>query len=101
MWLISSMLQLEEGAVDLFSKSVKEDGLEIDMDGIEKPRTIDVYVQAWHNQIWELGFMGIFKGKESYSKTKAFKDQRHTDLAVKRVVFKYEFISQFSFTSTF
>jgi hypothetical protein len=37
-------MQLEEGAVDLFSKSVKEDGLDIDMDVIEKPRTIDVYV---------------------------------------------------------
>jgi hypothetical protein len=37
--------------------------------------------------------MGWFKGKESYSKTKAFKDHRYTDLAVKHVVFKYEFIS--------
>jgi hypothetical protein len=44
------------------------------MDGVEKPRTIDVYVQAWHNQIWEPGFMGMFKGKDSYNKTKAFKD---------------------------
>jgi hypothetical protein len=94
MWLISSMLQLEEGSVDLFSKAVKEDGLAIDMDVDEKPRTINVYVQAWHNQIWEPGFMGIFKGKDSYSKTKAFKDQRQTDLAVKRVVFRYEFVSQ-------
>jgi hypothetical protein len=94
------MLQLEEGAVDLFLKSIKEDGLEIDMDGVEKPRTIDVYVQAWHNQIWEPRFMEMFKGKDSYSKTKAFKDQRHIDLAVKRVVFRYEFISLFSFNST-
>jgi hypothetical protein len=53
------------------------------MDVGEKPKTIDVYVQAWHNQIWELGFSGIFKGKDSYTKTKAFKDQRHMDLAVK------------------
>jgi hypothetical protein len=57
--------------------------LDIDMDVGEKPKTIDVYVQAWHNQIWELGFSGIFKGKDSYTKTKAFKDQRHMDLAVK------------------
>jgi hypothetical protein len=100
MYLISSMLQLEEGSVDLFSKSVKEDNLEIDMDGVEKPMTIDVYIQAWQNQIWEPGFMGMFKEKDYYSKTKAFKDQRHTDLAVKRVVFRYEFISLFSFNST-
>jgi hypothetical protein len=53
------MLELEEGVVDLFAKSIKEDGLEIDMDGVEKPRTIDVYVQVWHNQIWKPRFMGI------------------------------------------
>jgi hypothetical protein len=46
---MSSILRLEEGVVDLFSKSVKEDILDIDMDVVKKPRTIDVYVQAWHN----------------------------------------------------
>jgi hypothetical protein len=74
MWLMSSILQLEEGSVDLFSKSVKEDNLEIDMDVVEKPKTIDVYDQAWHNQIWEPGFIGNFKRKDSYTKTKAFKE---------------------------
>jgi hypothetical protein len=33
--------------------------------------------------------MGFFKGKESYTKTKAFVDQRLTDLVVKRVVYRY------------
>jgi hypothetical protein len=94
MWHISSILQLEEGVVDLFSKSIKEDSLDIDMDVVEKPRTINAYVQAWHNQIWEPGFSGIFKGRDSYNKTKAFKDQRQMDLTVKRVVFTYKFISQ-------
>jgi hypothetical protein len=97
---MSSILQLEEGSVDLFSKSVKEDNLEIDMDVIEKSKTIDVYVQAWQNQIWEPGFTGIFKGKDSYTKTKAFKEQRHRDLAVKRVVLRYQFSSQLAFIFT-
>jgi hypothetical protein len=48
--------------------------LTIDMEVAEKPRTIDVYVQAWYNRVWEHGFMGIFKGKDSYSRTKAFKE---------------------------
>ena len=30
-----------------------------------------------------MGFIGFFKGKESYTKTKAFVDQRQIDLAVK------------------
>jgi hypothetical protein len=33
--------------------------------------------------------MGIFKGKDSYTRTKTFKEQRGTDLAVKRVFFRY------------
>jgi hypothetical protein len=97
---MSSILQLEEGSIDVFSKNVKEDNLEIDMDVVEKPKTIDVYVQAWHNQIWEPGFPGIFKEKDSYTKTKAFKEQRHMDLAVKQVVFRYQFRSQLAFIST-
>jgi hypothetical protein len=82
-------LQLEEGVVDLFSKIVKDDGLAIDLDVAQKPRSISLYIQAWHNQLWEQGFMGFFKGKESYTKTKAFVDQRLTDLVVKRVVYRY------------
>jgi hypothetical protein len=93
MWLLFSLLQLEEGVVDLFSKTSKDDGLAIDLDVAQKPRSISLYIQAWHNQIWELGFIGFFKGKESYTKTKAFVDQRQIDLAVKRVVYRYEFNS--------
>jgi hypothetical protein len=89
MWLLSFLLQLEEGVVGLFSKTVKDDGLAI----AQKPKSISLYIQAWHNQIWELGFIGFFKGKESYTKTKAFVDQRLTDLAVKCVVYRYEFNS--------
>jgi hypothetical protein len=83
MWLLFYLLQLEEGVVDLFSKTVKDDGLAIDLDVAQKPRFISLYIQAWDYQIWELGFIGFFKGKESYIKTKAFVDQRQTDLAVK------------------
>jgi hypothetical protein len=99
MCLNTSLLKLEEFAVDPFSKTVKDDGLEIDMQVVEKPKTIDEYVQAWCNQIWEHGFIGFFKGKDSYSKTKAFKDHRFMDLAVKRVVHRYEFNSQMALSS--
>ena len=69
--------------MDMFSKSMKDDGLAIDMDVAQKPRSISQYIQAWHNQIWEHGFVGFFRGKESYTKTKAFLDQKQTDLAMK------------------
>jgi hypothetical protein len=37
-------LQLEDGAVLLFSKTVDDDGLEITTPGNLKPRTVDEYV---------------------------------------------------------
>ena len=89
----SFLLQLEESAVDLFMKTVKDDSLAIDLDVAQKPRSISQYIQAWHNQIWEMGFVGFFRGKESYTKTKAFVDQRKTNIAVKQVVYRYEFNS--------
>jgi hypothetical protein len=65
--------------------------LDVDMDVTEKPKTMDEYVQAWQYQIWEPGFTGMFRGKDAYTKGKAFTGQRHTDLAVKRVVFRFQF----------
>jgi hypothetical protein len=82
------MLQLEEGAVEMFSNAVKEDGLLIDMEVSERPKSIDVYIQDWRNRIWEHGFMSFFRGKDSYTKSKAFVDQKQTDLVVKRAVFR-------------
>jgi hypothetical protein len=83
-------LQLEDGAVLFFSKTVEDDGLEITTPGNLKPRTVDEYVQAWRNQIWEYGYLGWFRGNEAYTKTKAFKDHRNTDLAVKRVIYRFD-----------
>ena len=49
MYLCSLFLQLEDGAVVIFSKTVDEDGLEISTLGDVKPQTADEYLQAWHN----------------------------------------------------
>jgi hypothetical protein len=35
---------LEEGVVDLFPKTTKEDSLEIEMEVVDNPKTIDKYV---------------------------------------------------------
>jgi hypothetical protein len=85
------ILQLEEGAVQMLAKTIEEDGLEISTEGMQKPRTLDEYVQAWCNHIWEYGYSGWFKGKDAYTKTKAFEDYLHSKLAVKRVIFRFEF----------
>jgi hypothetical protein len=88
---LSMILQLEEGAVQMLAKTIEEDGLEICTEGMLKPRTLDEYVQAWRNQIWEYGYSGWFKGKDFYKKTKKFEDHPNSTLAVKRVIFRFEF----------
>jgi hypothetical protein len=45
--------------------------------------TIEDYVESSRIRIWEHGFIAMFRGKEAYSKTKAFKDTKFTDLAVR------------------
>ena len=83
------ILQLEDDVVALLTKAIKEEGFEICTEGMQKHRTVDENIQAWQNQIWNYGYMGWFKGKEAYMKTKASEDHRNTDLAVKCIIFKY------------
>jgi hypothetical protein len=79
MILCSLILQLEDGAVVLYLKTIEDDRMENITVGIQKPRTVDEFVQAWHNQIWDYGYMGWFKGKEAYTRTKAFGDHQNLD----------------------
>jgi hypothetical protein len=46
-------------------------------------------ISTWKIGEFRYGFQGFFKGKEAYSKTKAFGEHKHTDLTVKRVIFRY------------
>ena len=66
-----------------------EDGLQLDMECDGHPRPLEKYIEAWWIQLWEHGFLDFFKGKESYSKTTAFEEYKHTDLAIKLVIFRY------------
>ena len=86
------VLQLEDGIVALFLKAIEEEGLEICSKGIQKHRTVDEYVQAWRIQNWKYGYMEWFKGKKAYIKTKAFEDHQNTDLAVKHVIYRFDWI---------
>ena len=45
--------------------------------------------------------MGSLKRKDFSSKTKAFEDHMHTDLAIKCIIFRYESFSQKDFNSIF
>jgi hypothetical protein len=82
-------LQLKEASIAKFEKTNMEDGLQLDMEYDGHLRALEKYIEAWQIQLWKHGFLGFFKGKESYSKTAVFGKHKHTDLAVKRVIFRY------------
>jgi hypothetical protein len=82
-------LQLEEATIAKFEKTNMEDGLQLDMECDGHPRPLEKYIEAWRIQLWEHGFQGYFKGKDTFSKTVAFGDHKNTNLAVKCVIFRY------------
>jgi hypothetical protein len=84
-------LQLEEATIAKFEKTNLEDGLKFDMECDGHPHPLEKYIKAWRIQLWEHGFLGFFKSKESYSKTVAFGEHKHTDPVVKCVIFRYSF----------
>jgi hypothetical protein len=70
---------------------VKDDNIPLKQ-GLEvESATIEDYMESWRVRIWEHGFIAMFCGKEAYSKTKAFKDTKFTDLVVRRVLYRYTF----------
>jgi hypothetical protein len=66
-----------------------EDGLQLDMECIGHPRPLEKYIEDWQIHIWEHRFLGFFKGKDAYLKTKAFGKHKYTDLAAMHVIFRY------------
>jgi hypothetical protein len=82
-------LQLEEVAIAKFKKTNIKNGLQLDMECIGHPRFLEKYIEDWRIHLWEHGFLGFSKDKDAYSKTKAFGEHKHTNLAVKRLIFRY------------
>ena len=49
-------------------------------------QTLNEFVEVWRVKIWDHAFVPMFWGTDSYSKTKAFQDNKNIDLVVKRVI---------------
>jgi hypothetical protein len=69
--------QLQETTVEKFEKTVKDDNKPIVISTIDdSPLQLDQYVEVWRVRIWDNGFTQMFRGKDSFSKTKSFKDHK-------------------------
>jgi hypothetical protein len=79
---------LQEFSLEKFEKTVKDDNISLKLDLEVKPATIEDYVESWRVRIWEHGFTAMFRGKEAYNKTKAFKETKFTDLTIRHVLYR-------------
>lgn len=76
----------------MYEKTVKDDNITLNQEIDDIPAPIEDYVERWRVRIWDHGFTAMFKGKDAFSKTKAFKETKNTDLAVRRVLYRYDLI---------
>lgn len=80
---------MQESSAEQFEKTVKDDSIPVVYSTLDdSPLDVHQYVEVWRVRIWENGFAYMFRGKDSYSKTKPFKDHKQCDLAVRRVLFR-------------
>ena len=67
---------------------MKDENIILKLDLEVNPTTIEVYMEYWRVQIWKHGFIAISCAKDAYKKTKAFKDTKFIDLAIKHVLYR-------------
>jgi hypothetical protein len=68
---------LQETSVEKYEKTVKVDNIPIVISTFDdSPLQLDQYVEVWRVWIWDNGFAQMFRGKDSFSKTKSFKDHK-------------------------
>ena len=99
-------MHLKEFTVQDFEKMVQKENLHIKKNLEDLPLSPKDFLETWRLQVWNVRF--IFKQANAFSKTKAFKGYKFTDLVVKQVFFWYvsnsmlhESCDRFDFASTY
>ena len=82
---------MQDTSLKKFKNIVKEDNFSLKQDLVDKPATIEEYVESWQVCIWEPRFISMFCGKDAFSKAKAFKETKLWNLTIKRVIYRYAF----------
>jgi len=83
------LLQIEDAAVEYFDNVVKKDNLPINMETPLEPEYLPDYIEGWRRKIWDHAFGPILKRANVFKKSDSFTNYDGSDLAVKRVLFRY------------
>lgn len=74
---------------------IKSENIEVHWSANDELDTIGDYVETWRIVLWDHAFWWLFKKISSYTRSKAFKDQEGTDVAIKRLLYMYIFLFNF------
>lgn len=85
-------LQLGESLTLEYERMQTEEGLVVQIDSTRAPLSPSEFVEYWRTRIWVHGFSSLFRGKEAYSRSKAFDSFSYTSRILKRVLYRYLFI---------
>jgi hypothetical protein len=86
------IVQIEDVATKMFDTIVKKDNLVLAMDSPQEPEVLSKYIEGWRIQLWDHAFLSNFKGHDVFKKLDLFLKHKGSDLVVKRVLFRYQFI---------
>jgi hypothetical protein len=67
---------------------VAEDGIVLNLGGLDGLDTLPAYLEKWRMQLWDLAFTTVFKGVCPFKKSDEFVDYHGANLLVKRVIYK-------------
>ena len=65
-----------------------EDGIILNLGGLDGLNTLPAYPEKWHIQLWKLAFSAAFKGVCPFKKSDEFVDYHGANLLEKRVIYK-------------
>lgn len=83
-------LQISEQAAISFDEMMRQDRIPIDMNSPLEPLTLSSYIEESRIQLWDHAFTSYFRGHDAFKKSDEFVGFRGADLAVRRVLFRYE-----------
>ena len=87
--MILFFFQVEDATLQYFEDVVKQDGMNIDMKVPQQPETLQEYLEGWRRKIWDQGFLTYLRGANYFKKSDNFAAYEGSQLAVRRVLFRF------------
>ena len=78
-----------------FDDVVKQDNINIDMNVPLQLDTLVDYLEGWRRKIWDHGFLAHLRGAKYFKKSDNFSTYEGSQHAIRRVLFRYVFVSFF------